>query len=56
MDDATEAKRLRLEVKFWKKWAVQNGRAAWEETKENIKKKRGAKGLAYLLDAMNKDI
>lgn len=50
-----EASRLKCEAEYWSRKARQNGRAWWDKKKERIRKKRGEKGLNYLLEAMNNE-
>lgn len=52
--DAVERHRLECEARYWMKRVSKMGRLWWHEQKQDIAKKRGEKGLAYLVDEMNR--
>lgn len=54
MNHLNEMHRMACEVRFWRSWAKKNGRAAWNEAKDRIAKKRGLAGLNRLLLEMNR--
>jgi hypothetical protein len=52
--DSIERHRLECEARYWMKRVSQMGWFWWHQQKQDIAKKRGDKGLAYLVDEMNR--
>jgi hypothetical protein len=53
-EGSDERRRLESEARYWRKWAMKNGRLEWEKAKGRISKLRGKAGLKKLVDEMNR--